>query len=148
MPDDGLETTATTQRFSRVAGERAPEVSPPWEAALRFSPVLFWMGLPPQQPLSEEQREELIQKYAATPEGRGRLASATLYPAETMMEHVTINPALVENADKLIAQMERIQGFMTGDEGEAYDKPKFASLLEGLRMLSEEIHGKKVFKKL
>ncbi len=98
------------------------------------------------QPISAEAREEIIQKYLVTPEGRGKLIAATLRPAEDVMIHVTNDPTLVERADSMIAEMERFQGYLTGKE--EYDRRKFSSLLEGLKMLSEEIHGKKVVKRL
>jgi hypothetical protein len=97
-------------------------------------------------PVAEEVKERIIARYAASPEGRSRLAEATFSPAQACMEAVTNDPTLVDSADRLASQMEQIQGYMTGEE--TYDKRKFASLLEGLKMLSEEIRGKKIVRHL
>jgi hypothetical protein len=91
-------------------------------------------------------REDIIAKYSATPEGRARLAVATFGPAEVTMEVVANDPTLVEKAERIAYQMEEIQALMQGDED--YDRRRFGSLLEGLKMLSGEIRGRTVFKKL
>jgi hypothetical protein len=91
-------------------------------------------------------KRQLIDKYRETPEGRAKLATATFMPAQAVMEAVTNDPTLVDRAEQLVAQMEEFQGYMQGDED--YDRRTFSSLLEGLKMLSEEIRGKKVVRKL
>jgi hypothetical protein len=101
---------------------------------------------PGVEAISNEARETIFQKYSATPEGRAKLAMATFKPAENMMEKVTNDPLLVDHSDGIIADMERIQGMMTGEED--FDRRKFGSLLEGLQLLRDEIKGKVVFKRL
>ncbi|MGH9919151.1 MAG: hypothetical protein ACRD6W_09825 [Nitrososphaerales archaeon] len=93
----------------------------------------------PVAPLTSERRQEILDKFAQTAEGRGMLAVATFGPAQVAMEAVTNDHNMVVHADNLIRQMEKIQALMKGDED--YDRRKFGSLLEGLKMLSEEIHG-------
>lgn len=109
-------------------------------------PLIDIHGKPLPQADPEELKKSIVAKYRETPEGRARLITASFGPAQAMMEAVSNDPTLVENADRLISQMEEFQGFMQGDE--EYDKRKFASLLEGLKMLSDEIQGKNIFKKL
>ena len=97
-------------------------------------------------PVSEDTKAEIIRKYRETPEGRAKLATACFQPAQTAMEVATNDPTQVAAVDRILSQMEQFQGFMQGDE--EYDKRKFASLLESLKMLSDEIQGKNIFKKL
>jgi hypothetical protein len=94
----------------------------------------------------EQHKAEIIRKYRETPEGRAKLATACFQPAQIAMEVATNDPTQVAAVDRVLSQMEQFQGYMTGEE--EYDKRKFASLLESLKTLSDEIHGKVVFKRL
>lgn len=96
--------------------------------------------------LSPEARETIFQEFLETVEGRGKLATACLRPAQDKVNLISSDPTQASLADQMIADMERIQSEMTGEE--EYDQAQFAALLSDLKTLRDEIQGKKVVKRL
>jgi len=90
-------------------------------------------------PLTVEERKKLIKHYMETPERRSLLASATLRPAQFLIERasVDVNDASLADIKRLVEDMERIQRALTG--GEMFDRSQFEGSLKTLRILHDQI---------